>query len=145
MSVVPSPIDEAEQSLQVAAVLRRTHQRFAEGRWERGRQFAPGDRGCLVGGLRDASRWTRPEVETRAITALVAHLPQPLRTFGRLDPRWALMVANDLPGGRNRVMRLLEATMQDLGLVIAAAPTVEPSPPTSRTGRGRWTVSGSRE
>lgn len=110
-----SPVLEAEHARQVVGVLTWVERRFAAGKWDRGARFGDDGGVCLVGGIDEASRWTMTGVAEDATRQLAARLPVPLRALGRLRPRLALAMYNDLVGGRRGALQLVRRTRHELG------------------------------
>jgi hypothetical protein len=111
-----SPVQEAEQALQVVGVLDRMEARFRAGSWARGTRFARDGGNCLIGAIDEATAWTLPGVAEKVTAELAAHLPQPFRTIARRRPRLGLALYNDSVGGRRGASALIQAARRDLGV-----------------------------
>jgi hypothetical protein len=120
-----SPVQEAEQALQVVGVLDRMEQRFTSGAWARGARVAGDGGNCLIGAIDEATRWTMPGVAEKVTAELAQRLPQPFRAIARFRPRLGLALYNDSVGGQRGAAALVRAAQQDLGW---AAPRPVPTP-----------------
>jgi hypothetical protein len=118
-----SPVQEAEQTLQVAGVLDRMERRFASGAWARGTRFDRDGGNCLIGAIDEATAWSMPGVAEIVTRELTERLPAPFRAIARLRPRMALALYNDSVGGKRGAAALVRAAREDLGL---ARPTSAP-------------------
>jgi hypothetical protein len=110
-----SPVQEAEQTLQVVGVLDRMEQRFTAGAWARGARVAGDGGNCLIGAVDEATRWTMPGVAEKVTAELAQQLPQPFRTIARFRPRLGLALYNDSIGGRHGAANLVRAARAKLG------------------------------
>jgi hypothetical protein len=151
MSVPPhatlSPVQEAEQALQVAGVLTRMEQRFEAGDWARGARTTADGGNCLIGAIDEATRWTMAGTRARVTEELVARLPQPFRAIGTVRPRLGLALYNDSIGRRDGALALVRAARRDLGCLGGSAAS-KPRPVTrsdrthARSTRRVFTAAG---
>jgi hypothetical protein len=111
-----SPVQEAEQALQVVGVLDRMAHRFASGSWARGTRFDRDGGNCLIGAIDEATAWTLPGVAEKVTAELATHLPQPFRAIARRRPRLGLALYNDSTGGRRGASALVQAAQRRLGV-----------------------------
>ena len=112
----PSPLLEAEKARQVVGVLTWIERRFEAGAWARGARFGSDGSVCLIGGIDEATGWTVPGVADEVTSRLVARVPhRALRAIGRVRPRLALALYNDVIGGRAGAYELVRTTRADLG------------------------------
>jgi hypothetical protein len=123
-----SPVQQAEQALQVAGVLDRMERRFASGAWARGTRFDRDGGNCLIGAIDEATAWSLPGVAETVTQELASRLPAPFRAIARLRPRMALALYNDSVGGKRGAAALVRAARVDLGL---ARPSSAPVATTS--------------
>jgi len=119
-----SVVDEAQQALQVANALHHIHDRFEHGGWTRGQRAASHGRSCIVGAIEEATRWTMTGVDDAIVSELVAQLPPPLRLVAGVNPRVALMIYNEAPGGERRIRKLLIDSLPRLGMGGTLEPAV---------------------
>jgi hypothetical protein len=112
--VQASALLQAEHARQVVGVLAWIESRFTDGGWQRGARFGDDGGVCLIGGIDEATGWTQPGVADTVTHELVRRLPAPLRLVGRLRPRLALSLYNDLVGGRTGATHLVAATRREL-------------------------------
>jgi hypothetical protein len=119
-----SPVQEAEQALQVAGVLDRMERRFASGAWARGARFDRDGGNCLIGAIDEATRWSMPGVAGIVTKELASRLPTPFRAIARVRPRMALALYNDSIGGKRGAAALVRAAREDLGLARPASTPV---------------------
>jgi hypothetical protein len=105
---------QAEHARQVVGVLAWIEGRFTDGGWQRGARFGDDGGVCLIGGIDEATGWTQPGVAGTVAHELVRRLPAPLRLVGKLRPRLALSLYNDLVGGRAGATRLVATTRREL-------------------------------
>ena len=110
-----SPVQEAEQTLQVVGVLDRMEQRFTAGAWARGARVAGDGGNCLIGAIDEATRWTMPGVAEKVTTELAQRLPPPFRIIARFRPRLGLALYNDSIGGRTGAETLVRTARAGLG------------------------------
>lgn len=115
LNTTSSLVQEAEQAIQTANVLRRIDRRLHADAWAWGRRFDEDGRTCLVGAIDEATRWTFAHVGRIVTEELASRLPRSLRIVARFDARIALMIYNDAPGGNKRVRRLVAQTLSELG------------------------------
>jgi hypothetical protein len=109
-----SPVQQADQALQVVGMLSRIETRFEDGGWRRGVRAHPGGGNCLIGAIDEAAPWVMPGVADETTAQLAARLPRGLRAVARLRPRLALALYNDTRG-RERALELVARTRQQLG------------------------------
>lgn len=93
-----SPVQQAEQALQVVGVLARMEQRFRGGAWCRGMRIAPDGSTSIVGAIDEATRWVLPGVAEEITDRLAQHLPDRYGRLARWNPRLALTLFNDRAG-----------------------------------------------
>jgi hypothetical protein len=119
-----SPVQQAEQALQVAGVLDRMERRITSGAWARGTRFDRDGGNCLIGAIDEATRWSMPGVAETVTHELASRLPAPFRGIARLRPRMALALYNDSIGGQRGAAALVRAAREDLGLARPASTPV---------------------
>ena len=110
-----TPVQQADQARQVVGVLGRMEDRIVTGHCGVGARFLPSGATCLIGANDEATRHTMPEVADEVSRTLAARLPSPLRQLGRLRPRMALALYNDVLRDRSRVLELVRTTHRQLG------------------------------
>jgi hypothetical protein len=104
-----SPVQQAEQALQIVGVLSRMEQRFRGGAWCRGMRVAPDGSTSIVGAIDEATRWVLPGVAEEITDRLAQHLPDSYGRLVRWSPRLALSLFNDR-AGRLGALDLVRAT-----------------------------------
>jgi hypothetical protein len=109
-----SPVQQAEQALQVDRVLARMDQRFTDEAWARGVRFGPGGGNCLIGAIDEATSWTMPGVAEEVAYRLGRELPRPFRRLAGRSPRLALVLYNDTIGGAHGAHELVRAARRSL-------------------------------
>lgn len=127
-----TPLQQADQARQIVGVLGRMEDRIVAGHWGVGARFLPSGATCLIGAIDEATRHTMPDVADEVTRTLAAQLPSLLRQVGRLWPRLALALYNDVLRDRSRVLDLVRSTHRQLGgsprhpSAAAARPPIAP-------------------